>query len=117
MAAEKLTKARLAQLIILLILLVGAFFWRSEHYQHTQSITCYKARCPININGQTVELLIQDKTPATNDSLSALAPQISLIPDNKLWQITHTQINGTLIISIKAEHGQTYQVTFLPDQR
>ncbi|TOH22869.1 hypothetical protein CGH46_25505, partial [Vibrio parahaemolyticus] len=38
MPAQKLTKARLAQILIMLSLLVGAFFWRTFTHETSTSV-------------------------------------------------------------------------------
>ncbi len=40
MAAQKLTKARLAQILIMLSLLIGAFFWRTFTYETNREVDC-----------------------------------------------------------------------------
>lgn len=40
MAAEKLTKARLAQILITLLVLISAFLWRTFSHESGTHITC-----------------------------------------------------------------------------
>ncbi|MEF1262126.1 hypothetical protein QTO16_25055 [Vibrio harveyi] len=50
MAAQKLTKARLAQILIMLSLLIGAFFWRTFTYETSKEVDCsQKQRCDVTI--------------------------------------------------------------------
>ncbi|BAC94434.1 conserved hypothetical protein [Vibrio vulnificus YJ016] len=51
MPAQKLTKARLAQILIMLTILVVAFIWRSLSYQPLEEIDCsQKERCELTLD-------------------------------------------------------------------
>ncbi|ELP5729541.1 hypothetical protein QTV44_002812 [Vibrio vulnificus] len=55
MPAQKLTKARLAQIIIMLTILVAAFIWRSLSYQPVKTIDCsQKWRCELTLEGDKI---------------------------------------------------------------
>lgn len=56
MAAEKLTKQRLIQILVMLTLLTGAFIWRTiDHYQQqNQCIT--GANCQVSFTDSAVKL-------------------------------------------------------------
>ncbi len=55
MAAQKLTKARLAQILIMLSLLVIAFFWRTFTYETNSTVDCsQKQRCDVTIGTEKV---------------------------------------------------------------
>ncbi|HAS6349416.1 hypothetical protein LZU85_14240 [Vibrio sp. IRLE0018] len=55
MPAQKLTKARLAQIIIMLTILVAAFIWRSLSYQPVKTIDCsQKSRCELTLEGEKI---------------------------------------------------------------
>ena len=50
MPAQKLTKARLAQIIIMLSILVVAFFWRTLTYEASNEVICNKEKvCKIKL--------------------------------------------------------------------
>ncbi|UTZ21751.1 hypothetical protein [Vibrio campbellii] len=60
MAAQKLTKARLAQILIMLSLLIGAFFWRTFTYETNREVDCsQKQLCDVTIG---TEKIIINKT-------------------------------------------------------
>lgn len=55
MPAQKLTKARLAQILIMLSLLVGAFFWRTFTYEASSVVDCsQKQRCDVTIGAAKI---------------------------------------------------------------
>ncbi|MGR5206727.1 hypothetical protein [Vibrio sp. PNB23_22_7] len=55
MPAQKLTKARLAQILIMLSLLVGAFFWRTFTYEASSIVDCsQKQRCDVTIGPEKI---------------------------------------------------------------
>lgn len=52
MAAEKLTKARLAQILITLLVLISAFLWRTFSHESGTHITCGMEKpCQFDIEG------------------------------------------------------------------
>lgn len=55
MAAQKLTKGRLAQIIIMLCILIIAFTWRTATYNKEQNVTCNpKVACSIRMNNSDI---------------------------------------------------------------
>lgn len=55
MAAEKLTKARLAQILITLLVLISAFLWRTFSHESGTHITCGMEKpCQFDIEGKRV---------------------------------------------------------------
>ncbi len=71
MAAEKLTKHRLAQILITLCLLLIAFFWRTLTYTDTDSIKCVvKPNCSVFVNGQKITVTKDNK----NDQVLIIYP-------------------------------------------
>ena len=50
MAAEKLTRARFAQIIIMLTLLIAAFIWRTMTHNEHGNVECeLKPSCTFNV--------------------------------------------------------------------
>ncbi len=57
MPAQKLTKARLAQILIMLSVLVGAFLWRTFTHETPTSVDCsQKERCDVTISGERITI-------------------------------------------------------------
>ena len=57
MPAQKLTKARLAQILIMLSVLIGAFFWRTFTHESVNSVDCsQKERCDVTIEGEIITI-------------------------------------------------------------
>jgi hypothetical protein len=57
MPAQKLTKARLAQILIMLSLLIGAFFWRTFTYETSSVVDCsQKQRCDVTIGTEKITI-------------------------------------------------------------
>jgi len=85
MAAEKLTKHRLAQILITLTLLVIAFFWRTITYTEVSTVTCKpQPNCSVFVNEQEIIVIKDDKNP-NQYIIGARIPELEI----------HT--NGTLI--------------------
>ena len=80
MAAEKLTKHRLAQILITLTLLVIAFFWRTITYTEVSTVTCKpQPNCSVFVNGQKI-------TVTKNDKQTGL---LNVYPIPQDWKITY----------------------------
>ncbi|MDE1314097.1 hypothetical protein MEG05_07690 [Vibrio aestuarianus] len=64
MAAEKLTKHRLAQITITLIILVGAFIWRTLSYNNLEQKTCNPhPNCSVFVNGEKITIVKSADNP------------------------------------------------------
>lgn len=64
MAAEKLTKHRLAQIIITLAVLVIAFFWRTITYRDVPTQECIpQPKCSLFVNGQKLTVTKSEEFP------------------------------------------------------
>ncbi|MGR4990366.1 hypothetical protein ACPV3U_12400 [Vibrio rotiferianus] len=63
MAAQKLTKARLAQILIMLSVLITAFVWRTFNYESMRSVDCsQKERCDVTIGRENIQIrVLSDK--------------------------------------------------------
>ncbi|MFA0553308.1 hypothetical protein AB4538_20910 [Vibrio lentus] len=77
MAAQKLTKGRLVQIIVMLVILIAAFTWRTVTYDQDETINCIVSKpCQITIDKHNV-----------------------LISDNNLGYLIETSKTGKFIIS------------------
>ncbi|WJG27595.1 hypothetical protein QSU96_07755 [Vibrio furnissii] len=64
MAAEKLTKHRLVQIIITLAVLVIAFFWRTITYRDVPAQECIpQPKCSLFVNGQKLTVTKSEEFP------------------------------------------------------
>ncbi len=80
MAAEKLTKHRLAQILITLTLLIIAFFWRTVTYTDIDTVDCaLKPNCSVIVNGQKITVTKDDKNSRV----------ITLYPIQPEWDIKY----------------------------
>ncbi|WP_165309911.1 hypothetical protein [Vibrio ziniensis] len=62
MAAEKLTKHRLAQIVVTLTLLLIAFFWRTITYREVSTVICNpQPNCSVFVNNQKITVTKDDK--------------------------------------------------------
>ncbi|MFV0446897.1 MAG: hypothetical protein ACK5MF_00250 [Vibrio sp.] len=62
MAAEKLTKHRLAQIAVTLIVLLTAFFWRTFTYTEVTTVICNpQPNCSVFVNDQKITVTKDDK--------------------------------------------------------
>ncbi|SYZ81323.1 Uncharacterised protein [Vibrio paracholerae] len=117
MAAEKLTKARLAQILVTLLVLISAFLWRTFSHESVTLINCVMEKpCQFDIEGKRV----------TVSQLVSHVPKFSIEPWDEQWSIdvngsTEYQ-SGVLFLSPKAQnnielkinHGITLKLRYLP---
>jgi hypothetical protein len=108
MPAQKLTKARLAQILIMLSVLVGAFFWRTFTHETLNSVDCsQKERCDLTISGEKISINrdstgISIETPKSSSlkidlDQSGEFINVSEINQNIEWDV----ISQTKIITLK----------------
>lgn len=77
MAAQQLTKGRFIQIIVILLILIAAFIWRTMTYQNKETINCIVSKpCQLTINKHNV-----------------------LISDNNLGYLIETSKTGKFVIS------------------
>jgi hypothetical protein len=63
MAAERLTKARLAQIITIMMVLVVAFTYRTFTYNKSNTVICQpNTQCIVEIEGKTITFMYQEST-------------------------------------------------------
>ncbi|MCL9776812.1 hypothetical protein [Vibrio methylphosphonaticus] len=61
MAAQKLTKGRLAQILIMMAVLIAAFTYRTFTYNDSKTIICQpNSQCDVSFDGQTVTFIYQE---------------------------------------------------------
>lgn len=55
MAAQKLTKGRLVQIIVMLVILIAAFTWRTVTYDNNETVNCIVSKpCEFGIDNHNV---------------------------------------------------------------
>lgn len=85
MPAQKLTRARLIQILLMLTLLLIAFFWRTATHHIQPMISCQKySECVIHLEQQRLEMMWQ-----TDDQLL-----ITGLPRN--WKVINSATNRVL---------------------
>ncbi|MCW8335173.1 hypothetical protein J4N42_07190 [Vibrio sp. SCSIO 43135] len=68
MAAERLTTGRFVQIIIMLSILVGAFFWKTFTFQEEQIVTCsLKEECIFYVNENQIVARLESGTLSINN--------------------------------------------------
>ncbi|EGR4141812.1 hypothetical protein DDN51_05335 [Vibrio cholerae] len=118
MAAEKLTKARLAQILITLLVLISAFLWRTFSHESGTLITCGMEKpCQFDIEGKRVTV---------SQLGSRDVPKYSISPWDEQWSI---EVNGSTEfqsgvlfvfpktqdnIELKINNGITLKLRYLP---
>ncbi|USD66543.1 hypothetical protein [Vibrio sp. SCSIO 43136] len=103
MARERLTKARLAQIVTMLLILIGAFSWRTVNHQNEQHFICSTNECSFPIN--SVDISVTSGADFIEISPAQMIDQVETNKDHKIvknettWRIENTQkieVNITL---------------------
>lgn len=118
MAAEKLTKGRLAQIIILMIVLITAFIWRTVTYTEKpidkSAITCSLniGQCNFVDNNETMQLILKtsDPKPKKPIALELIASNVQQIPTATVSGVTMNMGIIPLIFT-KTDHGFKAELT------
>jgi hypothetical protein len=107
MPAEKLTKYKLAQVIVMMILLTGLFFYRTFNTKITTTVQCSsEAICHIDVNGNNVNV-----EPLQNN-LSNGEMNMVLKPIHQTWKLvisnrTYAPRSGQITTPIKIPSSAT----------
>ncbi|WP_114764451.1 hypothetical protein [Vibrio rhodolitus] len=97
MAAQKLTKGRFVQIIIMLTLLIVAFFWRTITYQDVIKVDCEgKNTCSFKVN-------------ETEFTAKFEAEMLSISTQNSGWTIHEANLTQ--------EKPMTWQIAFKHKQQ
>ncbi|MCF7353400.1 hypothetical protein [Vibrio sp. CK2-1] len=101
MAAEKLTKARLVQILIIFSVLATAFTWRTFQHQPQQStdtVCQIDQNCTIKVDDIELSMLFERET---DDSLMILAQPVDSKTKTKLQDLT---LSSSAILDSKSHH-------------
>ncbi|OAJ94445.1 hypothetical protein [Vibrio bivalvicida] len=118
MAAQKLTRGRFVQIIIMLTLLIAAFTWRTVTFTNAQEIECeLKPKCTFSVkNDQFSALKSEEKItlnkPSNNWQISTENKSVKIIESENNWQILGEQLDNLEIKLSDLEESQITGVTF-----
>lgn len=91
MAAQKLTRERLIQIIILMIILVSAFVWRTVTYQvktPIQMCSLNIGSCSFNINNKPVTVTLTSKILEAETPITLHVDNINVNPSATVSSVT-----------------------------
>ncbi|MGF1689837.1 hypothetical protein [Photobacterium kagoshimensis] len=110
MAAQKLTRGRLAQIIILMVVLIAAFVWRTITYNQTQQGEETSLTCQLSTTGCLVKSS-NEKLPVSfvSEALKADAPIII--------QIDNTNVKPVGIVEGVSMYMGSVPVVFTKNDR
>ncbi|MGP8305014.1 hypothetical protein [Vibrio sp. YIC-376] len=112
MPAQKLTKARLAQILIMLSILVVAFFWRTFTHETPNTVDCsQKERCDLTISGEKISIN-RDSTGISFESPKSSSLKIDLDQSGEFKDVSEINqnieweaISQTKIITLKIKRN------------
>ncbi|TKF22349.1 hypothetical protein FCV43_07770 [Vibrio genomosp. F6] len=113
MAAQKLTKGRLVQIIIMLSLLIVAFTWRTINYKDEKNITCkLRETCAFQIN-KTNLLVTNSSTGITLNTPENLTIKAEIIDgtgniDQHDKKLIITKQSNNIKLKISSENEIVY---------
>ena len=93
MAAEKLTRGRFVQIIIMLTLLIGMFIWRTVTFDESKSVECQlKPNCTFTVkstqfHANRAESKIVLVKPSNNWVIQPKSNEITVLENDASWEI------------------------------
>ena len=118
MAAQKLTKGRFVQIIIMLTLLMIAFFWRTYTYKESQKVTCnLQQSCAFNVNGAVFSARYDSgliKIVAPNDKWE-IADAIKVKFEGNNWQVESQAQQVIQLINVDDKETYKIELVFLAE--
>lgn len=115
MAAEKLTRGRFVQIIIMLTLLISAFIWRTVVHTSQISVTCEEtAECVFFVNNsrffaQITSDELQIRTDAPEVTIKAQFSPSELTQKNDIWTFSYPESLNEFELTVNVVN-QTHQV-------
>lgn len=118
MAAQKLTRGRFVQIIIMLTLLLTAFFWRTASYNSVANIDCKTGiECVFDtgnggfsayLNESSLSIIPHDE----NWSLEVLSPYTSIQKNEQNWMIHFSESQDEITIKLTSHEGASKTLNF-----
>ncbi|MCK6265010.1 hypothetical protein KP803_17160 [Vibrio sp. ZSDE26] len=117
MAAQPLTKGRFVQIIIMLIVLIGAFTWRTINHSQALFVDCkYQETCVFNVKNSIVEAVFTRELIKLNVDQSIIdisTPLIVVKPtkNQKEWALPDADHDSGIKMQFTLENNDVYQVS------
>ncbi|KJY82416.1 hypothetical protein TW81_13460 [Vibrio galatheae] len=103
MAAQKLTRGRFVQIIIMLTILIAAFIWRTVTFIGEQNIECeLKPKCTFSVKSTQFSAFKSDSgitlsKPSDNWKISLPNRALKLVEQEDYWQLQGTNLDNLQI--------------------
>lgn len=115
MAAQKLTRARLVQIIIMMSVLIAAFSYRTITHDVTSTVDCsVNKQCKLRVGEENITFLYQSETKVLNVTKSELLTFKVQNMDDVLMksakQATIEGVDAPIRITVTASSGESKQV-------
>ncbi len=109
MAAEKLTRARLAQIIVMLLILVAAFTWRTYQHKEYDFSKCDVNKCVFMFNKESISIIkIVDgyilKGKLGNVDIELIGSKGTINNSAEAWQIETQSEKLNILLTNQDKH-------------
>lgn len=117
MAAQKLTKARLIQILVMLSLLIIAFFWRTATHSQQNKVTCnLQQTCTFNVKGSEFSVVAKHgvifiETPNTGWKVASEVQPLTLIQEENVWQFEEPTVSSYVLALTHSQQAETIKLT------
>ncbi|WP_194435468.1 hypothetical protein [Vibrio fluminensis] len=114
MAAQKLTKGRFVQIIIMLTLLIVAFLWRTITYQDVITVNCgAQKQCNFKVNETQFTAKIESEmlSISASDSDWSIKGADIIQEEPKIWQIGLEESKQLSLINNSQEKTYTLELS------
>lgn len=115
MAAQKLTKARLVQIIIMMSVLIAAFSYRTITHDVTNTVDCsVNEQCKLKVGEENITFLYHSSTKVLNVTKSELLTfKVQNMDDVLMKSVKQSTIEGVeppVNITVTSSSGESRQV-------
>ncbi len=117
MAAQKLTRGRFVQIIIMLTLLITAFFWRTVTHESTLELSCEaKKECVFYADNTRFSVQLGEgnmliETDKEGWILEPTSPESTLEKNALSWSIFFPKYNNEITIKLSSPEGEQKAIT------
>lgn len=118
MAAQKLTRGRFVQIIIMLTLLLTAFFWRTVNHESIENIDCrLENECVFHIErSQFIATLNDDSifiiSKTGSWKIDVLSTHSSVDKNEHSWTVYFPETQKEIIIRFTSDSGESNTINF-----
>lgn len=122
MAAQKLTRGRFAQIIIMLTLLIAAFIWRTIEHESPINAVCKRANdCVFYVNETRFDVHISSsqitlKTDSSNWTISSVNSSEKITKNANSWQVNIPSSQSEIALLVSSTDKDIIKTVYIKSE-